>query len=95
MQSQYIKKLKIMKLKDIYNVLFGKYMYMNDRGLRPALLSPNYTRNSCVHKYNTRHNNDFHVPVPKKRGHDIRYKGPKLWLEIPIEMEKCWIFGTF
>ena len=43
-----------------------KYMYMNDRRLLPAPLNQNFTRNACVHKYYTIHNNDFHVPVHKK-----------------------------
>ena len=73
----------------------GKFMYANDRGNLPKPIAQHFTRNSRVHTHNTRQKQDFHIPFPKHNSHNILYKGPKHWLEIPQNIKNASSIESF
>ena len=54
------KKLKILKLSDIFNIKIGKFMFSYTNCLLPTSIQDLFVRNSEVHTYNARHKNDPH-----------------------------------
>ena len=46
--------------------------------------------NKVIHKYNTRQKDDFHIDAIKSEigKRSIKYKGSKLWNDLPAELKK-------
>jgi len=46
--------------------------------------------NKVIHKYNTRRKDDFHIDAIKSEigKRSIKYKGSKLWNDLPAELKR-------
>ena len=69
-------------------------MYMQDRGVLPAGLSKYFIRNTEVHSYNTRHRQDFHFHINKKKDRLV-YLGAKQWIHLPKTIKNCLSIASF
>jgi hypothetical protein len=79
------KKLKILKLEDIYKLKVAKYMYAFDKQILPSPLLDIISYNHNIHEYNTRNNDNTHIDTRRTMiaSNSLRHKGPEIWYEIP------------
>jgi hypothetical protein len=79
------KKLKILKLEDIYKLKVAKYMYAFDKQILPSPLLDIISYNRNTHEYNTRNKDNPHIDTRRTiiASNSLRHKGPEIWYEIP------------
>ena len=64
------------------------YVYHSDK--LPVVFSTYFEENKVIHKYNTRQKDYFHIDAIKTEigQRSIKYKGSKLWNDLPAELKK-------
>jgi len=64
--------------------------YVYHRNKLPAVCSTYFEENKVIHKYNTRQKDDFHIDAIKTEigKRSIKYKGSKLWNDLPAELKE-------
>jgi hypothetical protein len=85
------KKLKILKLDDIFSQSLCKFMYSFTKGILPSSLQFLFIANTDVHNHNTRHRNDPHVTASQNSAmsRTFIHQGPKVWLDLPQQIKNC------
>ena len=88
--STLFKKLNIPKLKDIYRIELGKFMYCYCQKTLPEPLMHFFSLNSDIHQYNTRYSN---YPTISNYSKSVTSKsfisqGPKLWYSLPNQVTR-------
>jgi hypothetical protein len=78
------KKLKILKLEDIYKLKIAKYMYAFDKQILPSPLMNIISYNRTMHEHNTRNKNNPHIDTRRTliASNSLRHKGPEIWYKI-------------
>ena len=61
------KKLKLLRLPDIYKFSALIFVYKHKNGLLPNIFEGFYTENRAVHRYPTRNADQFRVPLTKTK----------------------------
>ena len=90
--SPYYKRLKILKLKDLYKLEVGKFIHSNFKKMLPKNLSNYFILTSQILEKNTRLNEKskktLHIPFHKtsRLQRCIKYQGVKIWNEILIQI---------
>jgi hypothetical protein len=85
------KKLKILKLDDIFSQSLCKFMYSFTKGILPSSLQFLFIANTDVHNHNTRRRNDPHVTASQNSAmsRTFIHQGPKVWLDLPQQIKNC------
>ena len=82
-------KMNILKLEDVYDLNVAKYMYALNNGTLHLKLRNTLINNQDNHSHNTRNRLNPHIMT--RRTHiackSIRYNGPKIWYNIPNEIQ--------
>ena len=53
----------LLKIKDLYSFQLGQFMYQHNSGILPFAFHDMFLKNQSVHKYPTRHCDEFHLPL--------------------------------
>ena len=71
----------IMKIYDLFRHHLGQFMYKLENKELPNIFYDMFQKNKSIHKYPTRHSNEFHLPLTRTiLTHSIfTTAGPKLW----------------
>ena len=83
------KKLKLLKLSDIYETKISKMMYEHNNGTLPSALNEMFTDNTSIHNYNTRNKNNPHIENRRTctASKSIRHSGPVIWYKIKNDIK--------
>ena len=89
--------LNILPIYDLYKYNLGIFMFSFYKNLLPQSFDNLFSQNIQVHNYNTRNKFDFRVHYGRTSySHSvIRYKGPTLWNNLPLEVRDCKSLNTF
>ena len=95
--SPYYKRLKILKLKDLYKLEVGKFIHSNFKKMLPKNLSNYFILTSQISEKNTRLNEKskktLHISFCKtsrlQRCIRVKYQEVKIWNEIPILIQNA------
>jgi len=79
----------------VYNVLV--FMYKIDHRLLPSIFTDMFTYNTEIHRYNTRSQNQFHIPLMRLTvgQNTLKYKGPKIWNNFIVIFENTSFIYSF
>ena len=91
------KRLKILKLSDIYQSQIGNFMFSFKKGLLPYAFSEMFLMTNQIHHYNTRNSNSFYLFSCRTniRQFVIRFQGPKLFNSFSTEIQNADSFSPF
>ena len=83
------KTLSILKLKDVYTLEIGKFMYKHANSALPQPLMNMFILNQQIHSHNTRHQNDPHCTSrrTKQAANSVIHKGPEVWNTFPNKLK--------
>ena len=83
------KELKLLKLKDIFNIQCVKFFYKHERGDLPQYFDSMYHRNSLLHNYNTRNRDNLHLYHSRTKAarNCIRYQIPIIINNLPVQLK--------
>ena len=83
------KRLKILKLNDLYKLQILMYMYKTIESQYDSKLLAVLTYQTEIHHYNTRNANMFRLPFYTKTmsRFSLQYQGPSLWNELPLKVK--------
>ena len=72
---------KILKVKDIYSLQLGIFMYQYHNNELPNSFRSMFTTNKQIYSYNTRQCNKFHIPYQRTSQAQkfVSYQGPIFW----------------
>jgi len=91
------RKLKIIKLNDLYEMNVAKYMYALSHRTLPIKLAQTIKNNQDVHEHNTR--NRFNPHILARRTNiacrSIQYRGPDIWYNISEEIKLAKTIQSF
>ena len=93
--SPYYKRLKILKLTDLYKLEVGKFIHANFKKMLPKNLSNYFVLTSQISEKSTKLNEKFkktlHISFYKtsQLQRCIKYQGVKVWNEIPIQIQNA------
>ena len=89
--------LKILKLDEMYFLEVGKFMHRNSNENLPQSFDEYFRHIDHHHNTRTRLNTVFALPRPRTElgKQSIRYKGVKIWGEIPPSIRGCLDLQTF
>ena len=75
------KKLRILKIHDIFVQQITQFMYKFNNNLLPENFNNYFIKNSTIHQYNTRHADNLHLPFSNTvvRFISIKSRGPRIW----------------
>ncbi len=87
--SPIFKELKIVKLKDLFELQVNIFMYDFVNGLLPEPLLGIYRYHGNIHEHETRHSTDPRPPKVNSEAmrRSLLYKGPCLWLTLDYHMK--------
>ena len=88
--SPLFKKLKLLKLHDIYQLHIAKFMYKATHNqLQPALANY-FPLNTEIHNYSTRQAGNPQIKLRRttKASIQLNYKGPVYWQDLPNDIKK-------
>jgi len=73
-----------------FNIVLFMHNYVYHRNKLPVVFSTYFEENKVIHKYNTRQKDYFHIDAIKTEigQRSIKYKGSKLWNDLPAELKK-------
>ena len=82
---------KILKVKDIYSLQLGLFMFKYNSKKLPKVFENLFFKNDTVHKYPTRRSNEFHLPLLRTilSQNTFLYTGPKLWNDLDEDLKKA------
>ena len=74
-------KNNILKVNEIYLFQLGQFMFKFNNKKAPKFFDNIFYRNDIVHKYPTRHSNEFHLPLLRTilAQNTFVFTGPKFW----------------
>jgi len=80
-----------------FNILLFMHNYVHHRNKLPVVFSTYFEENKVIHKYNTRQKDDFHIDATKSEigKRSIKYKGSKLWNDLPAELKEIQTLQSF
>ena len=83
---QFIKKLDILKISDLYALQLNIFMYKYNKNCHPNALNNIFTSNSDIHSHNTRHCRDQHIAMRRLHSTSKSFicQGPEMWNKIPV-----------
>ena len=85
--------LRILKVKDLYNLEVAKFMYSHSKDILPSCFSSFFHEISESHNHYTRASSVRNYITPyfrSSRGQrSIQYYGPKIWNEIPTDVKSA------
>ena len=72
---------KLLKIRDLYLLQLGQFMYNYNKGLLPSAFSEMFVKNNTFHNYPTRHSGELHLPLLRtiSAQNTFFYEGPKFW----------------
>ena len=84
-------RLKTLTTYDIHTHQTALFMQKFNLKLLPEVFLNFFQHNANVHKYPTRHSQDFHLSNPKilLAHKSIRHNGPDVWNALPTKIKKC------
>ena len=90
--TELYKKLKILKVKDVYKLELAKFMHKLFNNKLPDMFQNNFTKIGNVHTYGTRNNviTNFYLPRASKKAGQIKLqgRGTKLWNSFDENLKK-------
>jgi len=91
------KRLKILKLEDIYKINMSKYMFAMQNGSLPATLNKTIKQNRLIHDHNTRNIDNLHIEQRRTNlaSKSLRHMGPLVWYQIPIAIRESFTIKSF
>ncbi len=91
------KDLRILKLKEQYEMTVGKYMFRFNNGTLPGVLQGMYQTNRDLHNYNTRNRDNPVNAIHRldKTNKSVLNMGPKLWHNIPNHIKQAKTIKNF
>ena len=91
------RKMNILKLEDVYDLNVAKYMYALNNGTLPLKLRNTLINNQDINSHNTRNRLNPHIMTRRTNiaCKSIRYNGPKIWYNIPNEIQNLKSIHSF
>ena len=91
------RKLKLLKLYDLYVVQTARFMYLFKNEKLPSLFDSYFVQNKNIVIYSTRQSEDFRVPNYKYElsRSTIKYSGPITWNNLPKSQTQCSSLSIF
>ena len=88
---QFIKKLDILKISDLYALQLNICMYKYNKNCHPNALNNICTSNSDIHSHNTRHCQDQHIAMRRLHSTSKSFicQGPEMWNNIPVSVKSA------
>jgi hypothetical protein len=80
-----------------YQILVFMHKYVHHRSKLPPVFYTYFDENKLIHRYNTRQRDDFHTySVQSETGkRAIKFKGSKLWNNLPTDIKKIQSSSSF
>ena len=80
-----------------YQILLFMHKYVHHRNTLPPVFSEYFDENKLIHQHDTRQRDDFHAyTIQSEIGkRAIKYKGSKLWNNLPTELKKLSSLSSF
>jgi hypothetical protein len=94
--SQY-KALKILKIREQYELIVGKFMYRFKIRTLPVVLQCMFQQHREVHNYDTRNKDNPFTPYHRldKTNKSLLNMGPKIWHNVPIDIKHATSVNSF
>ena len=91
------KKLKLLKICDIYKFQNARFMYLFRNNMLPSLFNLYFAQNKSIRIYQTRQSDNYNVPNFKYEfsRSTIKFSGPTLWNSLPEFIKTCSSLSTF
>ena len=82
--SQSFRDLKIVKLSELYMYTTAIFMYKIARGHLPEVMNKLFVKNNTIHRYNTRQENMYHLPIYKTDigNRFVKKQGILIWSDL-------------
>ena len=96
--SPLFKKLKILKLNDLYELELIKLIHEHEYGTLPHSLQNSLPKITTIHSYNTRTNRNLYIPcknteISKKAS--VFQRGALLWNALPVDIKQEKVLHEF
>ena len=87
----------ILKVKDLYLLQLGQFMYKNTNDLLPNNFKTMYLKNRSFHQHSTRQSEEYHLPLLRTSfaKNTFIYDGPKLWNSFTDSLKNAPSLYTF
>ena len=91
------KELRFLKMKGIYLLQLGQFMYSFSTGNLPSKFDSFFSVNYCIHSYNTRYASFFQLPLCRTniRPFFISFQGPKFFNTLSSEIKNSLTLMSF
>ena len=95
--KELFKELRILDVYKIYTLQLSLYMYKITNNLSVDSVMYGFTSNSSIHSHNTRYRSNIHVEYcrTKYRQCTVRFQGPKLWNDLPVQLRCAGTLSSF
>ena len=87
----------ILKVKDLYLLQLGQFMYKNTNDLLPKNFKTMFLKNRSFHQHSTRQSEEYHLPLLRTSfaKNTFIYDGPKLWNSFTDSLKNAPSLYTF
>ena len=87
----------ILTFQNIYFSQIGNFMFRFSKDLLPNSFSDMFKLTNQIHSYNTRNSNKFFIFHSRTniRQFSIRFRGPKFFNSLPLDIVNCKSIGFF
>ena len=91
------KELRFLKMKGIYLLQLGQFMYSFSTGNLPTKFDSFFSVNNSIHSYNTRHASFYRLPLCRTniRQFSISFQGPKFFNTLSSEIKNSLTLMSF
>jgi hypothetical protein len=91
------KKLRILKIHDIFVQQITQFMYKFNNNLLPENFNNYFIKNSTIHRHNTRHADNLHLPFSNTvvRFISIKSRGPRVWNALADDLKLACSLAVF
>ena len=95
--SPIFQNFNILPFLKVNDYLIANFMFKYKMGILPDIFDDLFTENTSIHSHNTRLSNDYHIYCFRLKFTQfcLRYKGPKIWNNVPEKMKKIQNFNLF
>ena len=95
-----VKSLELLRLSDFFQLKLLTFVFETVNRISPSCFDDFFLLNSSVHKHNTRQASKGDLFLARKNTlqyglNSIRYRGAKLWNEIPVELRNSHSKASF
>ena len=89
--------LQILMIKDLQRQCLAQIAYKNQSNEHNRNTQFSFEKNKDIHTYNTRQNNNLHVPHYKTKigKQTIEYTVPKIWNDLPATIQEASNYNKF